>query len=78
MNMRITPTVVVEVGALICVTGALLLSRLELSPHEILLVRAVTAIVIGALFIQIGYAQSLCARLPDDPKKGRAPDDRAE
>jgi hypothetical protein len=78
MNIKITPTVVVQVGALICVTGVLLLSRLELSPHEILLVRALTALVIGTLFIQIGYAQSLCARLPDDPKKGPAPDDRAE
>jgi peptidoglycan biosynthesis protein MviN/MurJ (putative lipid II flippase) len=69
MKLKLTPAVVVEVGALICVSGVLLLVRLELSEHELLLVRTLAVILIGLLFIQIGYAQSLRERVVDDLKK---------
>ena len=76
--MKLTPTVVVQFGALICAWGTLLLSRLELSPHEIDLVHALIAIVLGFFYIQIGYAGSLSQKPADDPQKRTPPRDKAE
>jgi hypothetical protein len=72
--MRLTATVVVEIGALICLTGALMLAKLELSPHEMAFLRALIAVVIGLFFMQIGYAQSLRQQPgsePDERPKNR-------
>jgi hypothetical protein len=67
--MRLTATVVVEIGALICLTGTLLLARLELSPHEIAFLRALVVVVFGLFFMQIGYAQSLRQKPGSEPEE---------
>lgn len=67
--MRLTATVVVEIGALISLTGTLLLARLELSPHEMAFLRALIAVLIGLFFMQIGYAQSLREKAEDKPEE---------
>ncbi len=67
--MKLSPTVVVQIGALICVCGVLLLARLELSSHEIAFLRALVAIILGLFFIQIGYAQTLRETMMRDPEK---------
>jgi hypothetical protein len=76
--MKLTAAAVFQVGALICVTGALLVARLALSPHEILLVRALVAIILGLFFIQIGYAQSQREEVIRDLEKRPAPSDNPE
>jgi uncharacterized protein YacL len=67
--MRLTATVVVEIGALICLSGTLLLAELELSPHEIAFLRALVAIILGLFFMQIGYAQSLREKQRSEPEE---------
>jgi hypothetical protein len=76
--MKLTPTIVVEIGALIGVSGALMMVRIELSADQVAFLRALTAIIIGFFFIQVGYAQSLRERIeiklmkqpprPDNPE----------
>jgi uncharacterized membrane protein YczE len=67
--MKLTSTVVVEIGALICLSGTLLLARLDLSPHEMAFLRALIAVVIGLFFMQIGYAQSLRQKAGSEPEE---------
>jgi Na+/melibiose symporter-like transporter len=69
MKLKTMSPVVVQIGALICITGVLLLARLSLSPHERLFVHALVAVMLGLFFMQIGYAQSLRERVRRDPKK---------
>jgi hypothetical protein len=57
--MKLTPTVVVQIGALIGAIGTLLLARMDLSPHEADFLRGVALVILGLFFTQIGYAQSL-------------------
>lgn len=76
--MKLTPTVVVQIGAFISISGTLLMTALELSPHEIVFFRALAASILGLFFIQIGYAQSLSEKIADDLKKDRAPNDSEE
>jgi len=76
--MKLTPTIVVQFGALICAWGTLQLSRLELQPHEIALVRALIAIVLGLFYIQIGYAGCLSQKPTDNPKKRPTTRDKTE
>jgi hypothetical protein len=68
-----TPTVIVQTGALICGSGVLLMQTIELSADEITFLRALVAIVIGLFFIQVGYAQSLRENAARDPKKQLPP-----
>ena len=67
--MKLTPTVVVQIGALICLSGTLLLATLELSPNERAFLRALVAVVIGLFFMQIGYAQSLREKQRSEPEE---------
>jgi len=76
--MKLTPTLVVEIGALIAISGVLLLTTIQLSPTEIALLRALSAIIIGILFMQIGYAQSLRERIMRELDKDRLPPDERE
>lgn len=76
--MRFTPTVVVEIGAILTVTGVLLLERLDLPTSELHFLQALIAVVLGLFFIQIGYAQSLQAGTRNGGEKRRPPDDAAE
>lgn len=74
--MKFTATIVVEIGALICVFGVLLMRTIELSPHEVAFLRALVGIIVGLFFIQIGYAQSLREKTAEKPE--RRPDPRSD
>jgi uncharacterized protein YacL len=76
--MKLTPTVVVQIGALICTTGTLLLSRLPMSPHEIAFLRALIAVILGLFFMQIGYAQSLRNKMKAEMETRPPPRDKPE
>jgi hypothetical protein len=76
--MKLTPTLVVEIGALAAVSGVLLLTTIQLSPNEIALLRALSAIVLGLFFMQVGYAQSLRERILAELDKRRLPPDGRE
>lgn len=67
--MKLTPTVVVQIGALIGTFGTLLLARMDLSPHEAEFLRALALVILGLFFTQIGYAQSLRGKSTDDSEK---------
>ena len=76
--MKLTPTVVVQIGAFVSISGTLLMTLHERSPHELVFFRAFAAITLGLFFIQIGYAQSLSEKAADDQKKDRALSDSEE
>ena len=67
--MKLLPTIVVEIGALICLSGVLLLEKLELSPADMAFIRAMFAVIIGLFVVQVGYAQSLAERGRRQPQE---------
>jgi hypothetical protein len=78
ITMKLTPTLVVEIGALVAVSGVLLLTTVQLSATEIAFLRALSAIILGLFFMQIGYAQSLRERTLGELDKRRLPPDGRE
>jgi hypothetical protein len=74
----LTPTVVVELGAIVCTAGTLLLAKLDLSPEDRDLLRALAVVMVGFFFMAIGYAQSLHAEKTDGLKKPPSPEPHSE
>jgi hypothetical protein len=76
--MKLTPTIVVMIGALIAVSGVLLLTTIRLSATEVAFLHALSAIVLGFCFIQVGYAQRLRERIMCELAKLYLPPDKQE
>ena len=76
--MKLTATVVVELGSVIALVGSLLLARLNVSPEETEFLRALVIVILGLFFIQIGYAQYLREKLLGDLEKRRPPGNARE
>lgn len=76
--MKLTPTIVVEIGALIAVAGALLLTTIQLSPTEVVFLRAFAAILIGFFLVQIGYVQSIREKITGKLDARHVPPDKRE
>jgi hypothetical protein len=76
--MKLTPTVIVELGSLVCLAGTLCLAGLDLSPEEKDSLRALVAVILGLFFMQIGYARYVSDALRGDLEKRRPPGDRGD
>jgi uncharacterized membrane protein len=69
--MKSTPAVLCVIGAAMCVSVALALRTLDLSPTETALMRALGFLMLGCVLFQIGYAQSL--HVEKRKRENRAP-----